>query len=95
MSRMKLSYLCAATIFLVGCGRGDRGADLYYPSPDEWETRPPEELGLDPAALRAAVEYAAAHLTQRSRRIPASISPSVSAASRIRRSWDRQRRGAV
>jgi CubicO group peptidase (beta-lactamase class C family) len=47
----------------VACAGGDGGADLYYPSPDVWETRTPEELGLDVDALQAAVEYAAAHLT--------------------------------
>lgn len=34
------------------------GAVTYYPSRQEWESRPPAEVGMDPAALDAAVAFA-------------------------------------
>ena len=33
----------------------------YCPPRDQWETRPPAELGLDPEALAAAIEYHESH----------------------------------
>ena len=42
----------------------DAGASPYVPGPgDAWETRAPEELGMDPELLRQAVAYASAHET--------------------------------
>jgi CubicO group peptidase (beta-lactamase class C family) len=36
----------------------------YVPGPgDAWERRPPEEVGMDPALLREAIDYALAHET--------------------------------
>ncbi len=60
---MRLSYLCATAVCLAACTdvTGDTG--LYYPPADDWETRAPEEVGMDAAALDAAVEYTRAHLT--------------------------------
>ncbi len=38
--------------------------EAYVPAPgDGWERRAPEEVGMDPAGVRAAVEYALAHET--------------------------------
>lgn len=37
----------------------------YYPPPDAWARRTPAELGMDPAALAAALEYAQSHETTR------------------------------
>jgi CubicO group peptidase (beta-lactamase class C family) len=38
--------------------------DPYFPGPgDDWQRRPPEELGFDARALAAAVDYARAHET--------------------------------
>ncbi len=33
----------------------------YYPSRDDWQAKPPAELGMSPDGLRAAVEYHEAH----------------------------------
>ncbi len=44
---------------VAGAQEGD-----YVPGPgDAWESRPPEQVGMDPAGVRAAVEYALAHET--------------------------------
>ncbi|MDX1647153.1 MAG: serine hydrolase [Longimicrobiales bacterium] len=67
----------AVSVGVVACGADERaGADgpeqgsvgtsaaAYVPGPgDAWETRDPEELGMDPARLREAVEYTLAHET--------------------------------
>ena len=36
----------------------------YYPARDQWSTRAPDEAGLDPKALAAAIEH---HLANESR----------------------------
>lgn len=37
---------------------------VYVPGPgDDWQTRTPEEVGMDPAAIQAAVDYTLAHET--------------------------------
>jgi CubicO group peptidase (beta-lactamase class C family) len=33
----------------------------YFPAPGQWQHKTPEELGFDPAKLRAAIEFAQAH----------------------------------
>lgn len=33
----------------------------YYPDPGDWERRRPEEVGLDPAPIEAAIEFARTH----------------------------------
>ncbi len=59
---MKLTYGCLVTAIVSGCvSAGDAG--LYYPPPGSWEVRSPEELGMDPVRLRAAISYANAHPT--------------------------------
>src|SRR5437763_2518991 len=43
-----------------------RGGDRpmhYFPTRDHWQTKPPAELGLDPDALAAAIEYHRQHET--------------------------------
>jgi len=35
----------------------------YYPSRDDWQARPPAELGMHPDRLAAAIEYHLAHET--------------------------------
>jgi CubicO group peptidase (beta-lactamase class C family) len=58
----QLLCVCTLAILLAGCVRSS-DADLYYPPPDDWETRTPEEMGMDRAGLQAAVAYATRHLT--------------------------------
>jgi len=58
----------------AGSGPDDPGRDSassqtpvsadYFPGPgDDWQTRPPEEMGMDPGLLREAIDYANAHET--------------------------------
>jgi CubicO group peptidase (beta-lactamase class C family) len=54
------------TLVLAACGRGDvtDSTEPYVPGPgDAWEVRAPEEVGMDGALLRQAVDYALAHET--------------------------------
>ena len=46
-------------------GDASREVDAaYVPGPgNDWETRTPEEVGMDPAAVQAAIDYTLAHET--------------------------------
>ena len=59
--------LVTALALTVGaCGPASRAEDgvPYVPGPgDDWETRAPEQLGMDAGILQVAVEYALAHET--------------------------------
>jgi len=48
-------------------GAADKPANLsvYFPPAGEWAHKTPAELGMDPAALAAAVQYAQSHETER------------------------------
>lgn len=48
-------------------GAADKPADkpAYFPPVGEWARKTPAELGMDPAALAAAVQYAQTHETER------------------------------
>ena len=51
------------TVVVLGCAQEHDARDLYYPQPGDWDTRAPEEMGMDAARLQVAVDYAQAHLT--------------------------------
>ena len=51
------------TVVVLGCAQEHDARDLYYPPPGDWDTRAPEEMGMDAARLQVAVDYAQAHLT--------------------------------
>lgn len=52
------------SIFAVACTSDARSDALYAPGPgDAWETRAPEEVGMDPTLVDEAVAYALAHET--------------------------------
>lgn len=53
----------AATATVIALGCGGAAAEPYVPPADAWATRTPAEMGMDPARLEAAVEYARAHPT--------------------------------
>ena len=54
----------AAVLTTVSCGAEPPAAPPYVPGPgDAWETRAPEDLGMDGAKLQEAVAYALAHET--------------------------------
>lgn len=56
--------LCFVSIFAVACTSDARSDAPYAPGPgDAWETRAPEEVGMDPALVDQAVAYALAHET--------------------------------
>jgi len=48
---------------LVACAGEPKTADSYYPLPGVWETRTPEQMGMDASILQAVVEYAQTHPT--------------------------------
>jgi len=58
---MKTLDLVPCAILLLACT--SCGTDLYYPTSDSWETRTPEEVGMNSAALDAAIAYAQSHET--------------------------------
>lgn len=72
MGHSKLARWCRATLgpvlasiaFLPALAAAQTPAP-YYPPPDAWARRTPAELGMDAAALAAAVEYAQSHETTR------------------------------
>lgn len=56
----------ALAVATAACGGEAPSAEngLYVPGPgDAWEVRAPEEMGMDPALLQAAVDYTLAHET--------------------------------
>jgi CubicO group peptidase (beta-lactamase class C family) len=56
----------ALAVATAACGGEEPSADTgpYVPGPgDAWEVRAPEEMGMDPALLQAAVDYTLAHET--------------------------------
>ena len=68
LSRRCLLALGAA-VLLPACGTpgtaSTTAASAYFPPAGDWARRSPEQLGLDPAALAAAVQYAQSHETTR------------------------------
>jgi len=64
-SKRALAWL-VITAASIGCQESapqELGRAIYYPGPDDWQTRPPEELGMDPERLREAIDFAQAHET--------------------------------
>jgi len=54
--------LALAAAQLPPLAAGTLSAAQYVPGPgDDWERRPPEQVGMDPGGVRAAVDYALAH----------------------------------
>jgi hypothetical protein len=61
--RAVLSLGIAALLATAGVHATPRAA--YFPPAGEWARKAPAELGMDPAALAAAVQYAQGHETER------------------------------
>ncbi|MBQ5946980.1 serine hydrolase [Massilia sp. ST3] len=69
MPRRSLLALSAA-VLLTACGTlatDTAGTPSYFPPAGDWARKDPGQLGMDPAALAAAVQYAQAHETTRAR----------------------------
>lgn len=63
-TRATWAPLCFVSIFAVACTSDARSDAPYAPGPgDAWETRTPEDVGMDPALVDEAVAYALAHET--------------------------------
>lgn len=63
-TRAASASLCVVSMFALACTPDARSAGPYAPGPgDAWETRTPEEVGMDPGLVQEAVEYALAHET--------------------------------
>ncbi|MDT8341002.1 MAG: serine hydrolase [Longimicrobiales bacterium] len=61
----RTTVLATLLIAAAGCAPADREDLPYTPAPgDAWERREPEAVGMDGAALRAAVDYARGHETR-------------------------------
>ncbi|MFC5513753.1 serine hydrolase domain-containing protein [Massilia jejuensis] len=54
-----------AVALVAYCGALAAPPAPYFPAPGEWARKAPAALGMDPAALAAAVEYAQGHETER------------------------------
>ena len=61
-SRVRAQFALLASVAL-GLALPAPSAGQYVPERGDWEMRPPEQVGMDPAGVRAAVEYALAHET--------------------------------
>lgn len=49
-------------LLFVACQPSGVGHSAYYPGAgDDWERRAPEQVGMDPAALQEAIEFAIAN----------------------------------
>lgn len=57
--RISLSFTTLSLALAFGGAAAQDGPFYPAPFPAEWERRAPEEVGLDPAALQAAVDWAA------------------------------------
>ncbi len=53
-----------ATVLLLAPGTGG-GQSTYYPPPDDWERRAPEEVGMEPTRLAAAIAFAESQETSK------------------------------
>ncbi len=60
MKRLIASFSLA--FLFVACQASSVGYSAYYPGAgDDWERRAPEQVGMDPAALQEAIEFAIAN----------------------------------
>jgi len=59
------SALALALALLLPAVSGAADKPAYFPPAGEWARKAPAELGMDPAALAAAIGYAQAHETER------------------------------
>lgn len=64
VTRRSALFVGAAAL-LASLGVAAAPAAPYFPPAGEWARKSPAELGMDPAALAAAVQYAQSHETER------------------------------
>ncbi|OON61955.1 serine hydrolase [Massilia sp. KIM] len=68
MTQLSRRGLIAFGLALLLPAGGAFAADAaYFPPAGDWARKPPEQLGMDPAALAAAVRYAQSRETERAR----------------------------
>ena len=67
ISRRTALALGLALLLPAAAGAADKPASpsVYFPPAGEWAHKTPAELGMDPAALSAAIQYAQSHETER------------------------------
>jgi hypothetical protein len=91
MNRGTVGSIALASVAVAACAGADTGTEdpvPYVPGPGAaWETRAPEDVGMDPVVLAQAVAYAQAHETEQ---IPADPG-----AYRTRTSWDPRPNGVA
>ena len=62
MSRHHRTHLLLIVVAFALVPLTGQAQNVYYPEPgDAWKRRPPEEVGMNPQELAAAIEYARAH----------------------------------
>ena len=76
MKRLMASF---SLVFLfVACQASGVGHSAYYPGAgDDWERRAPEQVGMDPAALQEAIEFAIANENPASHDLAITLSQSA------------------
>jgi len=67
LTRRTALALGLALLLPAAAGAADKPASrsVYFPPAGEWARKTPAELGMDPAALAAAIQYAQTHETER------------------------------
>jgi CubicO group peptidase (beta-lactamase class C family) len=60
MDRSRRSYF-ALPLILAVCAISLEAAPAYFPQPGKWQKKAPAELGMDPAKLQQAIDYAQAN----------------------------------
>src|ERR1700733_12636224 len=54
-------FFVAAPLILAFFSIWLQAAPAYFPPPGKWQKKTPAELGMDPAKLQQAIDYAQAH----------------------------------
>ena len=60
-----VSLAAAPIIFCLVAAAGPPAQQSYFPPPGSWASKPPRDLGMDPAQLADAVAFAQSHETER------------------------------
>ena len=61
----RVSILSVVAAALLGWSAEALAQSTYYPPPGDWERRTPEEVGMDPVLLGAAIEFAESQETSK------------------------------
>ena len=61
----RVSILSVVAAALLAWSAEALAQSTYYPPPGDWERRTPEEVGMDPVVLAAAIEFAESQETSK------------------------------